>query len=135
MREETLVDRPMEFPRVDDRSIAAGHRQVATTVKGGSRALPTGDADTLGWFDADTDSFVTWDAGNLSVGEQCFVPVPGDPDPTRGWWLCVATDRTDLISRLLVIPAADPAAGPVATVHLPQRVPAGLHGAWLPTQE
>ena len=135
VREETLVDRPMEFPRVDDRSIAAGHRQVATTVKGGSRALPTGDADTLGWFDADTDSFVIWDAGNLSVGEQCFVPVPGDPDPTRGWWLCVATDRTDLISRLLVIPAADPAAGPVATIHLPQRVPAGLHGAWLPTQE
>jgi len=26
-------------------------------------------------------------------------------------------------------------AGPIATVHLPQRVPAGLHGAWLPTQE
>ena len=23
----------------------------------------------------------------------------------------------------------------VATVHLPQRVPAGLHGAWLPTKE
>jgi carotenoid cleavage dioxygenase-like enzyme len=79
VREETLVDRPMEFPRVDDRSIAAGHRQVATTVRGGTRALPTGDADTLGWFDADNDSFVT--------------------------------------------------------VHLPQRVPAGLHGAWLPTQE
>jgi carotenoid cleavage dioxygenase len=49
--------------------------------------------------------------------------------------LCIATDRTDLTSRLLVIPAADPGSGPVATVHLPPRVPAGLHGAWLPTQE
>jgi carotenoid cleavage dioxygenase len=49
--------------------------------------------------------------------------------------LCIATDRTDLTSRLLVIAAADPGAGPFATVHLPQRVPAGLHGAWLPTQE
>lgn len=135
VRQETLVDRAMEFPRIDDRAIAADHRQIATSLKGGDRALPSGDADTLGWFDAGTGSFATWDAGDLSVGEQCFVPAPGDPDGGHGWWLCIATDRTDLTSRLLVIPAADPGSGPVATVHLPQRVPAGLHGAWLPTQE
>ncbi len=135
VRHETLVDRSMEFPRIDDRSIAAGHRQVATALKGGTRDLPAGDADMLGWFDATTGAFTTWDAGDLSVGEQCFVPSPGDPDPARGWWLCIATDRTDLTSRLLVVPAGDPASGPVATLHLPQRVPAGLHGAWLPTQE
>lgn len=135
VRHDTLVERSMEFPRIDDRSIGAGHRQVATALKGGDRQLPNGDADTLGWFDTGTGAFVTWDAGDLAVGEQCFVPAPGDPDPRHGWWLCIATDRTDLSSRLLVVPAGDPTSGPVATVHLPQRVPAGLHGAWLPTQE
>lgn len=89
----------------------------------------------LGWYDNADDSFTTWDASNLAVGEQSFVPLPGDPDPTRGWWTTIATDRTDHTSRLLIIPAADPASGPVATVALPQRVPLGLHGSWQPTGE
>ncbi len=61
------------------------------------------------------------------MGEQTFVPRPGDPDPARGW-LTLATDRTDLTSRLLVLPAEDPAGRPVAAVRLPQRVPPGQHG-------
>jgi carotenoid cleavage dioxygenase len=52
-------------------------------------------------------------------------------DDGAGWVLsCVyraATDRTDLI----VLDASDIASGPVATVHLPRRIPAGFHGAWL----
>ena len=47
-----------------------------------------------------------------------------------GWLLaCVhraPTDTTDVV----ILPAADPAEGPVATVHLPVRVPAGFHGLW-----
>jgi carotenoid cleavage dioxygenase-like enzyme len=66
------------------------------------------------------------------VGEQTFTPRPGDPDPAHGWWLTFAIDQTDLTSRLLVLPAEDPAGGPVAAVRLPQRVPLGQHGAWLP---
>ncbi|WP_434088793.1 carotenoid oxygenase family protein [Amycolatopsis mediterranei] len=31
-----------------------------------------------------------------------------------------------------MLDAGDLAAPPVATVHLPQRVPAGFHGNWLP---
>ena len=46
-----------------------------------------------------------------------------------------ATDRTDLTSRLLVVPAGEPSLGPIATVRLPQRVPLGLHGTWLPIDE
>ncbi len=38
-----------------------------------------------------------------------------------------ATDRSDLV----ILAAADPAAGPVATVHLPGRVPMGFHGNWV----
>ncbi len=49
-----------------------------------------------------------------------------------GWVLATvyraASDTTDLV----VLDALDLAAGPVATVHLPRRIPAGFHGAWLP---
>lgn len=131
----TLADRGMEFPRVDDRQTAADHRVIGTALQSGRRELLGGDADMLGWYDNADDSFTTWDAGNLAVGEQSFVPLPGDPDPTRGWWTTIATDRTDRTSRLLIIPAADPASGPVATVALPQRVPLGLHGSWQPSEE
>jgi carotenoid cleavage dioxygenase-like enzyme len=130
---ETLVDRGMEFPRIDDRLLTGAHRKIATALKTGPRDdLPSGDADTLGWYDAATGAFDLWPAGDLAVGEQTFVPRPGDRDPSHGWWVTFATDRTDLTSRLLVLAAADPASGPVATILLPQRVPLGLHGAWLP---
>lgn len=49
--------------------------------------------------------------------------------PATRWWTTIATDRTTMTSQLLVIPAADLAAGPVARVQLPRRVPAGLHGS------
>ena len=131
----TLADRAMEFPRIDDRAITGGHQIIGSAMQSGRQQLIVGDEDMLGWHDSRTGSFTTWNAGNLAVGEQTYIPRPGDPDPTSGWWTTIATDRTDHTSKLLIIPAADPASGPVATVHLPQRVPLGLHGSWQPTQE
>jgi len=116
-------------------AITRSHPVIATALKTGPRQLICGDADTLGRYDATTGSFSLWYAGDLSVGEPTYIPEPGVADQHRGWWTTIATDRTDLTSRLLIIPAADPASGPLATVRLPQRVPAGLPGAWLPTEE
>ena len=59
--------------------------------------------------------------------------VPRTPDAAEddGWLLSFvydrATDRSELI-----LAADDPAAGPVASVQLPVRVPAGFHGNWVP---
>jgi carotenoid cleavage dioxygenase len=39
-----------------------------------------------------------------------------------------ARDRSDLV----VLDATDVAKGPVATVHLPARVPYGFHATWVP---
>jgi carotenoid cleavage dioxygenase-like enzyme len=35
---------------------------------------------------------------------------------------------------LLIIDAQDFSGAPVATVHLPRRVPYGAHGSWVPDQ-
>ncbi len=69
--------------------------------------------------------------------EPVFVPraevASGDGAEDDGWVLATvhraATDTTDVI----VLDAADLAAAPVATVHLPRRIPAGFHGAWVPS--
>ncbi|MGW6414869.1 carotenoid oxygenase family protein [Streptomyces sp. NPDC055055] len=58
----------------------------------------------------------------------------GTDSEERGYWLTFATDRTDGSSWFLVVPAEDPAAGPVARARVPVRVPLGLHGCWLPNE-
>ena len=131
VRHEVLTDRNMEFPRIDNRSLTQTHLQIGTSLKTTGRELETGDADSLGWYDTQRGTFDVWQAGNLAVGEQCYLPRPGDDDTTHGWWTVIATDRTDQTSQLLILPASDPTSGPIARVQLPQRVPLGLHGAWL----
>ncbi|QAU23454.1 hypothetical protein EO087_05215 [Dyella sp. M7H15-1] len=64
-------------------------------------------------------------------GEPVFVPRRRAKTEDDGWLLCCvyrhATDTSDVI----VLDARDVAAGPVAIVHLPTRIPAGFHGTWL----
>jgi carotenoid cleavage dioxygenase-like enzyme len=127
--------RSMEFPRVDDRRLGGRHDVVALGTTTGRHELVPGDHDAVLWLDTATGRTVTWDAGDLAVGEPCFVPRPGDDDTTHGWWVTFAVDRTDRSSWFVVIPGADPGSGPVAEVRIPVRVPLGLHGAWLPTEE
>ena len=57
-------------------------------------------------------------------------------DPTRadgeGWVMSYVYDRATDRSEVHVLDASDIAAGPVATVKLPRRVPFGFHGSWMP---
>ncbi|KOV67305.1 carotenoid oxygenase [Streptomyces sp. AS58] len=138
VRRTRLDDTRVELPRIDDRSIGSPHRHLAVAADSGRvDGLLPGEYDALRWYDTGSGSVTgrTWAAGDLSVGEPVFAPVPGTHDSARGHWLTFATDRTDGTSWLLVLPAADPAGGPVARVRIPVRVPLGLHGTWLPTEE
>ncbi|MET9229986.1 carotenoid oxygenase family protein [Lentzea sp. NPDC003310] len=51
-------------------------------------------------------------------------------DPRRGQWL-LSLVSSENSAALLVLDASDVAAGPVASVRLPRRVPSGFHGAWI----
>ncbi|MCF3100268.1 carotenoid oxygenase family protein [Streptomyces roseoverticillatus] len=127
--EEQLDDQPCEFPRVDDRlaGLAARYGHVTTT------ALPGRPLDRGGLlrYDLWTGAVARHDFGpGRTPAEAVFAPAddrPGGP----GWLLAyvhdAATDRSDLV----ILDADDLAAEPVATVHLPQRVPYGFHGNWL----
>ncbi|MCT4357842.1 carotenoid oxygenase family protein [Streptomyces sp. Je 1-79] len=130
----TLLDEArVEFPRVDDRRIGRRHRHAALATGTGREDLLTGEYDAIRWFDTETGTARVWPAGDLSVGEPVFAPEPGQDSEEHGYWLTYATDRTDGSSWFLVIPAEDPASGPVARARIPVRVPLGLHGCWLPT--
>ncbi|MEV7273435.1 carotenoid oxygenase family protein [Streptomyces bacillaris] len=157
VRRVQLDDARVELPRIDDRSLGRAYRTIAVAAGSGRTDLISGEYDALRWYDLGDGgpesgtAARTWNAGDLSVGEPTFAPEPGtgtgsspgpgsgsgsgSTDGTGGFWLTFATDRTDGTSWLLVLPAEDPARGPVARVRIPVRVPLGLHGVWLPTEE
>ena len=67
-----------------------------------------------------------------ATGEPVFVPRSPSAGEGDGWLLAVVyrgeTDRSDFV----VFDAQDIAAGPIATAHVPRRVPFGFHGNWRP---
>ncbi len=121
----------VEFPRIDDRVLGRRHDRIATVA---ARTDGADWADTLVVTDPGSGREAHWSAPELAIGEPVFLGDPADPDPDHGWWGSLAVDRSADLSWFLVLPAADPAAGPVARIRIPVRVPLGLHGAWLPTE-
>ncbi|MFF0777772.1 carotenoid oxygenase family protein [Streptomyces sp. NPDC003720] len=133
-----LDDARVELPRIDDRLLTGPHQRLAVAADSGRvGGLLPGEYDALRRYDIRGTGVAaqSWNAGALSVGEPVFAPVPGTRGGERGYWLTFATDRTDSTSWFLVLPAEDFAQGPVARVRIPVRVPLGLHGTWLPTEE
>ncbi|MER6305613.1 carotenoid oxygenase family protein [Streptomyces sp. NPDC001657] len=128
--EAQLDDQYCEFPRVDDRLVGQrarfGHATVAEAP--GTGHIP----GALLRYDLETGAVVRHDFGpGRTPGEAVFAPAddrPGGP----GWLLTYVYDATTDTSDLVVLDAEDISATPVATVHLPQRVPYGFHGNWLP---
>ncbi|MTD53461.1 carotenoid oxygenase family protein [Amycolatopsis pithecellobii] len=118
--EEQLDDMPGEFPRVDDRfagsDVRFGHM---TSV----------DHNLVRRYDLHANTTTEHHFGEGHIpGEAVFVPA----EHGEGWLLTYVYDTAEDRSDLVVLDAGNVAAAPVATVHLPQRVPFGFHGNWLP---
>jgi carotenoid cleavage dioxygenase-like enzyme len=132
VRREALSDLTVEFPRIDDRLLGRAHPVSAFAMRT-RRPLPhPGCWDALAWYDTRTGVMTRWEPTDLAVGGPVFAPDPRSDAPDRGWWLTCATGVSDENSSLLVIPAADPAAGPVAAVRMPGRVRLGPHADGMP---
>ena len=133
VREEQLADEAEEFPRVDERVVSTRHRY------GYGASLSTGDA--LGFdgsrmlkHDLQTGTLESHDFGpGRATGEGVFVPSAPDAAEDDGWIMSFVYDATEDASDLVILAAQDLAGEPVATIRLPQRVPFGFHGNWVPT--
>lgn len=129
--DEVISDVQMDLPAVDRRRVGLEHRHawyldVVT------------DADRISEFtgltrrDSRSGTLDRFDAGErFRMNEGTFVPADRRAADGEGWLLSYGWDRARGASDLMVFDAPRMADGPVASVHLPVRVPYGFHGWWV----
>ena len=131
MRTDVLSDRYQEFPRHDERLVGRHHRYGYATE---ARSNPDGGIafGSLLKVDVDRAETTVHDVGaGRAAMEPVFVPRDAGADEDDGWVLaCVHDARRDACD-VVVLDAQDFTAPPLATVHLPVRVPFGFHGNWI----
>jgi carotenoid cleavage dioxygenase len=121
----------LEYPRIDDRLTGTQHRYITIAGRSSGPAVKPGEHDEIYRYDMAAGTSVRYDA-HAAVGEPIFAPRDAGQEELDGYYLAYATDLTKGSTSLLVFDAAAFPAPPVATVHLPRRIPNGLHGNWFP---
>ena len=67
--------------------------------------------------------------------ESPFAPRDGSVGEDDGYLLSFVTDVSDWSSACIILDASDVAAGPLATIKIPHRMPAGFHATWMGAHE
>ncbi|QYC40822.1 Carotenoid cleavage oxygenase [Nonomuraea coxensis DSM 45129] len=137
-----LDDRAQEFPRIDERRTGLPHRYGYTAAaRELNDIVSPHDTELEDLPDAAFDNTLikhdlvrgTQEARQFGrgayVGEPVFVPEGEAEDDGYVMTLVNAPDRG--AADLVIVSARDFTGEPVATVHLPARVPLGFHGSWI----
>ncbi|MFJ6633628.1 carotenoid oxygenase family protein [Streptomyces sp. NPDC091376] len=128
--EEQIDDLTVEFPTINDAYTGREHRYQYALSFPDDRGVGN---HTLVKYDRRTGNRQLLPVGNGQLpSEAVFVPAAGASDEDAGYLLTVVSDLNADASRMLVLDASDLSLPPVATVHLPRRVPAMIHGSWIP---
>ena len=129
-RGEQMDDRSGEFPRVNDDRATTRTRYLYNSLAR-DWAFEFNFNGVIK-YDLETGRSSTWEhAANETCGEHCFVPDPTGTAEDDGWLMTIVSDNDSRESSLAIIDARDVAAGPVARVNLPRRVPIGFHANWI----
>lgn len=136
-----LDDRPQDFPRVNETRVSLPHR-YGYSAAAAHYGLPF-PLDGQRPDAAFTNALVKHDllhgttevhgfARDSAVGEAVFAADPAGSAEDEGYLMAYVHDPERGAADLVVLSAQDFTGPPVARVHLPVRVPLGLHGSWIP---
>ncbi|MEU8523581.1 carotenoid oxygenase family protein [Streptomyces sp. NPDC048577] len=126
----SLNDLVTEFPSINDVHTGSDYRY--------SYAIAFPGAGLSGYHTVRLDSrtgeqkLLAHGEGRMP-GEAVFAPADGGTAEDDGYLLTIVSDLKTDTSELLVLDASD--LSTVAAVELPRRVPAGIHGDWIPDSE
>ena len=127
-RETPLGDLGVELPRINDAHTGIAHRFAYAAQQ------PTNvEMRGIVRYDFESGSVVRHVvAEGDQNSEPIFVSRPGARSEDDGWVLVCVYRRESDSSEVRILDARDISADALATIHLPRRIPAGFHGAWLP---
>jgi carotenoid cleavage oxygenase len=130
---EVVDDASQEFPRINDRYQGRPYQYGYTAeIDIGPTWFRTGD---LRKHDLTTGHVERHPVGpGRAASEPVFVASRRGGSEDAGWILSVVYDAERNGSDVIIVDATDFEAPPVATIHLPRRVPFGFHGSWIPNK-
>lgn len=130
--EEQLDDAGVDFPRVHDGRVGLPARWGYTgSLDDTAASLTLGGQ--LHKYDLTRGGKVTHDFGAGShLGEPVFIPRENARAEDDGWVVALRHSDAADESSLVVLNALDFDGVPAAEIVMPQRVPYGAHGAWMP---
>jgi carotenoid cleavage dioxygenase len=130
---QPLDDTSGEFPRVDERLVGRKHRFGYLAVTGPEEPARQPVWTAIKKYDLERGASVErhFGAGN-GAGEPLFVPRHSGADEDDGYVLALVYDQVRNASDFYILDARDIAGEPVARVRIPNRVPYGFHGNWVP---
>jgi carotenoid cleavage dioxygenase len=127
--EETIDDRGQEFPRLNESLQGLRNRYgYAGAFDVDASGGPSLKHDLV----AGTTEEHDYGKGRTTL-EPVFVPRESATAEDDGFVMSYVYDATTDKSDIVILDAQDFAGDPLATIHLPARVPYGFHGNWVPT--
>lgn len=124
-----------EFPRVNDAFNALPTRYVYLPTLTDTLRVPNPPSATFNTMmkvNTETGAVLMHDFGNRIAGEATFIARKQGGREDDGYVATFAFDPVQQTSEFVLLDAARLDDEPVAVVRLPQRVPQGLHGNWMP---
>jgi carotenoid cleavage dioxygenase-like enzyme len=127
--ETQLDDANTEFPSIDTRECGAPSRYAYTAHIADAETVLF---DGLLRYDLVTGRREEHRFGPGRFGSEApFAPRDGSTGDDDGYLVSFVTDESNGRSEVEILDASDIAAGPLARVLLPQRVPMGFHATWV----
>jgi len=131
--EGPLDDRKSEFPMVDRRLAGRPNTTSWAVSLGGDFSAPSSSTLLQYASDGSSSGAPSFALPGADIGgEPLFIADPQRPEEGGGWLMMVVFRTDTNTSDVVVFDAEDIGSGPVATVHLPERVPYGFHASWGP---
>ena len=125
---------PQEFPRMNETRTSLPYRYAYTLglPKDTDQSAP--EETKLFKYDMVSGTREIHDFGKGYVASEfAFVPAAEATAEDHGWLMGYVIKPADETSALVIIDAQNIAGPPQAIINIPQRIPPGFHGNWIPT--
>ncbi len=134
--ERNVIDaESQEFPRPDERYIGKPYRYAFTVALPKDHLFQMGADTRLFRHDLLEGTRQVHDFGpNRNPGEFVFVPRSDDAAEGDGWLMGFVINMANETTDYVILDAMDFEDAPVASVHIPHRIPPGFHGNWIASQ-